>query len=363
MPMLYEELGHAYSYNLCVSEAAAKNGWEFIGLIPKGVMIPGLPKHWKKILANNNWEEKKSFFQRMQKFISNIFPLQKFFKEIKREESIFFLEHFTLLQVAALAVALLLRPAKIQLWLLHRYHCRGLKSKLYCFFHGFFAFLLGKDNVKLLTDSELLAKDQQVVFRKNVIVLPIPHGHLVTREKAKKNTDTFFFWWPGGSTRAAKGLHEIQTFAQQLKQKKHNVQLILADNLKELFGISSNYLYIPRVLQREEYEKWMNAAEIVLLPYDPVVYQFGTSGILVEAVIAGKMPFVRDGSWLAYELKRFGLDELIIDWTREDLLEHILAVHCNATVQKKLAEMRTSYASFHSLETYAAMLQNIKNRG
>jgi len=43
-----------------------------------------------------------------------------------------------------------------------------------------------------------------------------------------------------------------------------------------------------RVLSTSEYRKFLNAADVILLPYDPVAYRARGSGIFNEAVLCGK---------------------------------------------------------------------------
>ncbi len=85
---------------------------------------------------------------------------------------------------------------------------------------------------------------------------------------------------------------------------------------------------------------------LILLPYDPIVYQSSTSGIFVEVIIAGKLPLVKEGSWLSHELKKFNLPELIVDWQRPDFFTHAKTLLHSDEIQEKLEQMRKVYLSF-----------------
>src|SRR3989344_6122135 len=103
----------------------------------------------------------------------------------------------------------------------------------------------------------------------------------------------------------------------------------------------------------------MKEADIILLPYDPSIYRSGTSGVFVEAIIAGKIPVVKEGSWLSYELKRFSLEELVIDWEKKNLYEYFCSLPKNKEVLQKLEKMRIEYRKFHSIRTYQKQIEEL----
>ena len=57
-----------------------------------------------------------------------------------------------------------------------------------------------------------------------------------------------------------------------------------------------------------------NRYDFVLLPYDKKIYAECNLGIFVEAIVAGKITLVSADTWMAYELNKFKLTELVIDW-------------------------------------------------
>jgi hypothetical protein len=153
-------------------------------------------------------------------------------------------------------------------------------------------------------------------------------------------------WWPGGSTREDKGLHHIRLFAERIKRENLPIRLIAARNSAQK-GVQAT-LYVEDNMSRSNYEKWFNTADIVLLPYDPKVYHSATSGIFVEAILAGAIPVVRDGTWMASELKRYGLDSFIFDWEDPALPSRLVSLKKN----KKLEDMAREYRKFHSIEGF-----------
>ena len=77
---------------------------------------------------------------------------------------------------------------------------------------------------------------------------------------------------------------------------------------------------LPTHLTRTEYLMQLAISDLVLLPYDALAYKERTSGIFIETIVAGKMPAVTRGTWMAGELARYDLSELIVDWNAPAVL-------------------------------------------
>jgi esterase/lipase superfamily enzyme len=60
---------------------------------------------------------------------------------------------------------------------------------------------------------------------------------------------------------------------------------------------------------------------------------------------------------MAHELRSYGLDALIVDWSRDDLPKAIRELAQDEEIQRKLAVMQTSYRRFHSIDNLAARLE------
>jgi hypothetical protein len=133
----------------------------------------------------------------------------------------------------------------------------------------------------------------------------------------------------------------------------------MAENAKKYFSDHSQICFIPSFLLREEYMEWMQTAELVLLPYLGKDYARRTSGIFVEAVSVGAIPVTTKGTWMAYELGKFNLTELIFDWTEVDLLDRLCILPKNQKILQKLQVMRAYYQSFHCEKGFAATLQRL----
>jgi hypothetical protein len=115
-------------------------------------------------------------------------------------------------------------------------------------------------------------------------------------------------------------------------------------------------------LSREDYAAWLNRAQVILLPYDPVAYRERTSGIFTEAIMAGRIPLVKAETWMAAELARYDLTALVLEWQDPLVVwRSVRDLVNNAEIREKLRRMRQSYCQFHCLPTYAQALQQLAN--
>ena len=370
IPMLRFEEGHPYGYNLAVGRACRINNWMHGALVPSSCLIDALPPTWKKVLADDFFTEKgckiieKKPIEKALTLIKSIKPLCSNLYLIKKEkgQKVLFMEQFFLGQILAFGFCIFFVNPRSQVWLLHRYSIRqmGFKSKIYHIVHKLIEIRCGKKNLKLLCDSSLLAEDLRAYFKKEVVVIPIPHTQdqllLNTIEKKEK----YLMWWPGGFTTEAKGLNIIKKIA---KLKNQNFKLMVADSAKEhITDLGIEVEFIKSHLSRQDYIQRMQIADLILLPYDPKVYHFSTSGIFVEAVVLGKIPLVKEGTWMAFELKKFELQQLIIDWENLTIFNYFESLLKNQDILDKLAVMQRNYRQFHSEASFADKMNFIYHR-
>ena len=337
-PHLVNEGGHDFTYHLTLQKIMQRNQIEYRALITQGINFNKLTSEWTPFFRGEKW--------RIIDFVRSFF--------LTSGQRIFFLESFNGKDLCALVLAALLFARKQdRIWILFRYGKDQLpmNGRL----HLFLAKLLRKklkERFVALTDSDLIRRSFEPHL--SMKVMPIPHTEVAA--PFKKMSTKLTMWWPG-VPRPAKGVEEIKRL--MLLSSPGEMELVLAQSVPLPSEPRLKVRQIPNILSREQYLEQMQEADIVLLPYDPDTYRSGTSGILVEAIIAGKMPLVKQGSWLSYELQRFSLEELIIDWSRKDLMEHILLLHQDQTVQAKLEKMKQEYTQFHSIEGYEAILKKL----
>lgn len=332
-PDIQNESGHGIVYQKSLESSVEQLQFTYQGLFPSQAKI----QQWQK-----NWIP---FFRR-NKILKFIDFLRVF---LAKEKRIIFIESFATLDFIYLTLSTLLLSKKDDLiCVLFRYESNQLRQKgaLHILMAKLCRMKLGSRFV-LLTDSELIAEDYKKHLGYEPLVMPIPHADQKDQLATKK--EKIICWWPG-EPRNAKGLNDILRIA--LLPDRNQAELVAAkkSNLP-------NTTLVPDILSREEYLSWLHKSDFILLPYDPIVYRSGTSGIFVEAIIAGKIPLVKKGSWLSFELAKHGLTELILNWENPNIFSEMKALSENPQTLEKLRKMRASYSKFHSQEMFTETLR------
>ena len=190
---------------------------------------------------------------------------------------------------------------------------------------GFEALRDGGRNVSLhlVTDSAALAREYRGFTDIPIDVVPIPHTHpeglkdevfLKTLPKKEPGQIRVVYL---GDARGEKGfgmlpfsvmaltdrfgVDRVQFVFQAFVSSSHHSSM--DDAIQELQGLAlPNVHLIKRPLSEAEYHTLLDSADLVLLPYNGLVYRSRTSGPFVEALCAGKPIVAPAHTWMAEEL-------------------------------------------------------------
>ena len=111
-------------------------------------------------------------------------------------------------------------------------------------------------------------------------------------------------------------------------------------------------------LSEEDYVNTYLDSNFVLMPYRDK-YAYSASGVFSDAVTLGCMPIVSRATTMAFELEKFGLKELAIDWNTEFGWNLIAAIARDEGVKDKFGKMVAAYRKLHSLPSLAAVVSDI----
>jgi glycosyltransferase involved in cell wall biosynthesis len=205
--------------------------------------------------------------------------------------------------------------------LMLKYLCLGKKNYLY---------ILSPIEIENI-QPELI----EIFWNKNCKLLfgaPYPLCLLQNSSFPKRKGNTFYISYLGG-VRKEKGFIEYANFVLYAKQKKLDYFFIMqcdavfgryepevesilkkikTENLRDVIFIGHN-------LTLKEYYEIIIKSHIIFLLYDPTRYRGSISGILLEAFSFGKPVVVREGSWLANQIKKFGGGVIVKDTSPESL--------------------------------------------
>ena len=368
IPNLMEGEGHIIPYHQSVSKAVKKLGWQHKVIVPIDNNVGNLPGIWDESLTNNNLEKEGNLVIKLFRINESI----KLAKSIAHylnynvindfSSSIIFLERFIHLQLFALYLALLWVPTdNLSVWLLyrldtHKDNTRGIYKLL--------NFLIKKrikpGQFKLLTDSDRLSKSLSNYFETSVTVIPIPHTDISHCSIKSQDNSKIICWWPG-SPREEKGWNIIKKLAHYSGGNTKNIHLVCAET-SQVVSVKNGVelTLVDNYLNREEYYHWLGVSQIILLPYNYPAYEGRTSGIFTESIMAGKTPLVTENTWMASELSKHNLTELVIDWEDPKQVFYMIKKSIESdTIQDKIRKMQSSYQQFHSVDNYASVINKL----
>jgi hypothetical protein len=358
------ERGHLFEYNKAVGQAARLAGWEHRAAVRAAARVAELPAGWEPCLGSKRTIMPPGPLARGEKGLRLFFSLSQYLRQQAREARpiILFLEWFDFVHLLpfTLALATVSRRERFAIWVVHRLEGdQRLVSRANRFLLRWLR-LLVQGRLVHLSDSELVVEDL-ARFGYSVHLLPIPHTVAANAATARAPLDRrpVVAWLPGQAL-PSKGVEAVRRLTSIAGPEAEALRVVAseASHFVHLPGACQVAL-VPDVLPRPDYVNWMQSADIILLPYDSALFRARTSGIFVEAIVAGKIAVVTDGTWMAHELRKYGLDKLILDWTSPTILSDVLRLAADKGMRARLGQMQAAYAEFHSVPGYAASIQRI----
>jgi len=243
-----------------------------------------------------------------------------------------------------------------------------------------------KNRVNYFTDSQLLKKEYEKLLTKAVEVLPIPvfpfplNIGKAAIERIPALNDKTVVSYVGGA-RFNKGFDIFVEAVERLSMDDEIKQRILfisqldihpqtlqdreavskaAQKLKSLSGEVDNVKIIYGVLSEADYYGLLQQSHIIVLPYRDEAYKTATANILVEAILLGRVPLVSSNTWMAYELSKCGLGDLVFKvGDVEGLAGKIKeAAFGYSGYQSKINDVRKDWESLHSVKNLVDSLVN-----
>ena len=372
-PFLKELNGHVKDYHESLQRIFSSLGYSCKTLVQEACLVDPLPKNWQKGLYDPPKWSRRSVLAKACPTLINFKTLKKLYAHFesaltqvldpKASEILWVFETFNTFHLQVI-VKLLKRFKQfpIKVLFIYRYNSKQLffKGKKDAPFLKNITKLVGKNHLLLCADTELLCDELGSFFKRAFHLLPIPHTHL-GQESAQptSNKHALHFWWPG-VPRTPKGILEIQRLCQMKVPKSLQIFLKLSEKTPLPFEESMVTIEkISNCLSREQYLQHFNAAQIILLPYSNWNYSHSSSGIFVEALFMGKMPLVSQGTWMAYELKKFNLEELIVSFNETDFYNQVQQLYLSKQVQDKLKQMQNAYQKTHNEKLFAQTIQTL----
>jgi glycosyltransferase involved in cell wall biosynthesis len=190
----------------------------------------------------------------------------------------------------------------------------GLKVCLQAFYDS----QLWPNKIRFYTDTEDLVKKYNALSSVKLSQVPIPFRQEKLVNQSSQDAKDFIHIVYLGDARSEKGYQHLPNLIDalwptylQLDKVKFTIQSnynieggeveILAAKLALSQYPESKIKLIDHPMSPDDYYQLLASADIVILPYNPQNYQ-RTSGVLTEALAAGKPVVVPKGSWLAQQV-------------------------------------------------------------
>ncbi|MCS6941809.1 MAG: hypothetical protein NZ901_03100 [Geminocystis sp.] len=364
VPNLMGGEGHIIPYHISVTNALRVTGWEHIVLYSPEDNISPLPSNWYGVLKGNRLEQKHGLFKRIKLVFAFAYTLRSalysLFQRHYNRQKIIFLERFIHLQLLGLFLALIFLPKQnVYLLIFCRINFHDFRTKWVYWLLNKLLKRIMSHRFALLCDSEILAESLANFFQEKVHLMPVTHPEFYNTKKPSGN-QKILCWW-AGSPREEKGWSIIRKLVENPPPEATRFCIVAAKsaNFKTLEkGVE--LILTEDKLPRNEYLLWLERTDIMLLPYDAKAYAQRTSGIFVEAIVAGNIPLTTAGTWMAKELLKFGLQELIVSWDEPQLVwGRISTVVVCPKIRERLSVMQEVYRNLHSEANFNYSLEKI----
>ena len=278
-----------------------------------------------------------------------------------------FIESFGLGHLLGLAIAIMLSTAKID-GLIILIRSNLILDKFYkeVTLKGVLLLYQKFLNLKIVftSDSELVSIFLNKKLKLRAVVLPIPHADVIDKKKQlnqiSESCGSMVCWMPGSSRPEKNYDVAAKLFVKSAKLNHHT--LWMPGSLKHLLPIQSSHIFFEKPLTENEYQNNLLSCDVVLLPYDPRIYEMATSGIFVECIIAGKYPITSKGSWMSHELRKYGLQNLSIHWeaqNAESELNKAFMMLYEKKYLNRFEKMREDYIKFHTKTVFAKIFSSL----
>lgn len=221
-------------------------------------------------------------------------------------------------------------------------------------------------SVRLVTENEGLVEAYSCLSRVPVDLIPFPQTELASGATTVTTSGRARVVFLGGA-RSEKGFPLLAEATMDLANL--GVELAVQCNLDP--GDTDAAKALARLGQQESpyvrlftepltsvaYSELLASADIVLLPYRKEDYRLKPSGILVEALAAGKPVVVTAGTWLAEQVIKSKTGVIFEDGSVSGLIQAIREIVSSLDQYRQRAiEYRIEWLRFHNADRFVEKL-------
>lgn len=353
-PYLTSKMGHDYNYMNALHDVFLQKKIDFKIFIPQS-----------KLLINKiNF--KKNLPLLKKNFLGKIIYIIEFFISINRyinihsnkTQNIIFIESFHFIHFILILIKILFK-FKIKIAILLRYkHIFNIKNKYINFLIIRCLKFLLKNRLILFTDSISIRDYIKKFTNSKVFVLPIPHIINSSKKANSFNKKNYRLWIPG-PIRDEKGINMLIRSLEITDVLP--MTILICESVKSRLTKfkNINIEFVKKELSSKAYYDHLTSVDFILLPYNPIFYEFSTSGIFVESISLGVPALVSKNTWMDNEYKKNDIVELSFEWN-SFLLNNVLSKIMNyKQVQLDFIKMKKKYCLYHNPHNFYEILTDI----
>ena len=354
-PNLKNYSGHEFSFTPSLNALAKKIKYSIIYLTPKN-NIKGL-NNTKIYLP----DYKAKFIHKLIYIYLVIKNLNLFFKKRPiSSDDIMLIDGYTFLQLTVLSIFFYFSSRKLNKILIY-YRIDISKNVIKKILFNLCSLLLKStcDKYYVLTDNKKLNNIFKKTYAFKSKVLPIPHILRINTNQTKKNKKKFSLWIPG-PFRPDKGITNTISIINMISNDE-KFSIKVNPGFKKFFLKKiQNIEFTHTNLNQHRYSTMLAHSDAILIPYDHKSYRYRTSGIFLESISAKKITLVSADTWMADELAKNKLGQLIIkDWSNDNFLKLIEKVYYDRKINHYLKNMQKKYLKIHGPKPFINDLEKI----
>ncbi|MBL3601731.1 MAG: glycosyltransferase [gamma proteobacterium endosymbiont of Lamellibrachia anaximandri] len=332
-----KDTGHFYAYDESIRKEAINNGMGFISLVGKDCVVEELGENYFSWFTHNSWVfgREKNIYR--DQFIYEIELLRDAIKKFGDKVFIIYFYMGTPWHLEIIDKTIL-KPLPntkvvINLFGVDKYLDRWMENTR-------FTEMLRNNRIKVCVESEALIENMMLddrgfkiwpMMRSDVIL----DGDSVLNNRGKQNhTDkirVFFACTPQREKgfdivlKAITALEEGSNIEPVLRITKH------LDNNKSLMAeyehMKKNSKVKPVIYQGDltpsDYEAMYNSSDIVVVPYRRKLFEYKTSGAILDGVYYGKPVLATEKTWPGDVVNEFSLGKTFVDGDHLSLVANL----------------------------------------
>lgn len=224
--------------------------------------------------------------------------------------------------------------------------------------------------IMLMADSqELIDEYRDINSLLQYVLAPIPHARV--RGSAAGRPDEHGCVRVGyiGEARENKGFHLLPYLIRRIQKSPlgnktaFHLHAFTHDQNSRYYRQVVSRLDAPRVtlyrnkLDDNQYQRFLDRLDVVVLPYTRVNYHAQTSGVLAEAIASGKTVVCPQGTWMARQVREFAAGVTFNPNDHEDLANQVVyAIESAREFHEGAGQRANSWVSFHNAERLVACI-------